>query len=176
MTNFIRILSGNVIVNVFKSDVVIWWAAIFCTSSSMFDKLSARSRLRCHNFREAISYLLTVSMHLQDSLSRFHRLGLHTIDLRGECVDSHPCVSRIPELLNCPCTEQSSQASSRTSCSIGLSLRFPRKLSQPVPLTRTHQSSSKPCSVSWKAHTWDITCCQQNSGFKLQFQNSFDDL
>ena len=29
MTNFTRMLSGNVIVNVFKSDAVIWWAAIF---------------------------------------------------------------------------------------------------------------------------------------------------
>ena len=28
-TNFIRVLTGNVIVNVFKSDAVIWWAAIF---------------------------------------------------------------------------------------------------------------------------------------------------
>ena len=39
MTNFIRMLTGNVIVNVFKSDAVIWWAAIFRTHSSMFDKL-----------------------------------------------------------------------------------------------------------------------------------------
>ena len=30
-TNFIRMLSGNVIVIVFKSDAVIWWAAIFRT-------------------------------------------------------------------------------------------------------------------------------------------------
>ena len=29
MRNFIRMLSGNEIVNVFKSDAVIWWAAIF---------------------------------------------------------------------------------------------------------------------------------------------------
>ena len=29
MTNFIRMLMRNVIVNVFKSDAVIWWAAIF---------------------------------------------------------------------------------------------------------------------------------------------------
>ena len=40
------------------------------------------SRLRRHNFREAISDLLTVTMHLQDALSRFHRPGLHKIDLR----------------------------------------------------------------------------------------------
>ena len=83
-TNFIRMLSGNVIVNVFRSDAVIWWAAIFCTPSSMLDKLlhlsksqgSAMRRLRSHDLRGAISNLLTVSMHLQDSLSRFHRPGL----------------------------------------------------------------------------------------------------
>ena len=37
MISFIRMLSGNVIV--IKSDAVIWWAAIFRTPSSMFDKL-----------------------------------------------------------------------------------------------------------------------------------------
>ena len=37
--NFIRIMMRNVFVNVFKSDAVIWWAAIFCTLSSMFNKL-----------------------------------------------------------------------------------------------------------------------------------------
>ena len=76
--------------NVFKSDAVIWWAAIFRTPSSMFDKLlhlsksqgSTMSRLRSHDLREAISNLLTVSMHLQDTLSRFHRPGLHKVDLR----------------------------------------------------------------------------------------------
>ena len=90
MTNIIPMLSGNVIVNVFKSDAVIWWAAIFRTTSSMFYKLlhlsksqgSAMSRLRSHDLREAISNLLTVSMHLQDTLSRFHRPGLHKVDLR----------------------------------------------------------------------------------------------
>ena len=35
------------------------------------------SRLRSHDLREAISNLLIVVMHLQDSLSRFHRPGLH---------------------------------------------------------------------------------------------------
>ena len=84
MTNFIRMLSGNVIVNVFKSDAVIWWAAIFRTPQPMLDKLlhlsksrsSAMSCLRSHDLRDAISNFLTVSMHLQDSLSRFHRPGL----------------------------------------------------------------------------------------------------
>ena len=40
MTNFTRMLTGNVIVNVLKSDAVIWWAAIFRTlPPSMFDNL-----------------------------------------------------------------------------------------------------------------------------------------
>ena len=39
VTNFIRMLMRNVFVKVFKSDAVIWWAAIFRTGSSIFDKL-----------------------------------------------------------------------------------------------------------------------------------------
>ena len=34
MTNFILVLTGNVIVNVFKSDAVIWWAAISRTRTT----------------------------------------------------------------------------------------------------------------------------------------------
>ena len=91
MTNIIRMLIRNVFVNVFVSDAVIWWAAIFRTPSSMFDKFlhlskskgSAMSRLRSHDLREAISNLLTVSMYFQESLSRFHRPGLHIVDLRA---------------------------------------------------------------------------------------------
>ena len=37
VTNFIRMLMRNVFVNVFKSDAVIWWAAIFCTNPSATD-------------------------------------------------------------------------------------------------------------------------------------------
>ena len=67
MTNFMRMLSGNVSVNVFKSDAVFWWAAIFRTPSSMFDKMlrlsklqgSAMSRVRSHNLLEAVSDLLS---------------------------------------------------------------------------------------------------------------------
>ena len=90
VTNFIRMLMRNVFVNVFKSDAVIWWAAIFRTSSSMFDKLLHLSKSesfsmscsRGHDLREAIGNLLTVVMNLQDTLSRFHRPGLHKVDLR----------------------------------------------------------------------------------------------
>ena len=37
---------------------------------------------RSCNFCEAVGNLLTVTMYLQDTLSRFHRPGLHRIDLR----------------------------------------------------------------------------------------------
>ena len=171
LSYFIRMLSGNVTVNVLKSGAVICWAAIFRSLSSMFDKLlhlsksqgSAMSRLRCHDLREAISNVLTVSMQLQDSLSRFHRPGLHKVDLRVNVASasargSHPCVSPIPELLNCLCTAQSSHAINCTFCSIGLSLRFPRKLHQSA---RIHQNSDKPCSASWRTHTRDTTCFHQ---------------
>ena len=90
VTNFIRMLMRNVLVNVFKSDAVIWWAAIFRTPSSMFDKLLhlsksesfAMSCSRSCNLCEAVSNLLTVTMYLQDTLSRFHRPGLHKENLR----------------------------------------------------------------------------------------------
>ena len=80
----------NVIVNLFKSDAVNWWAAIFRTPSSMFDKLlhlskSERFAMSCsrrHDLREAVGNLLTVTMYIQDTLSRFHRPGLHKVDLR----------------------------------------------------------------------------------------------
>ena len=39
------------------------------------------SRLRSHDLGEAISDLLTVTMYLQDSLSRLHCPSLHKIDL-----------------------------------------------------------------------------------------------
>ena len=67
MTNFIRMLMRNVFMNVCKSDAVIWWAAIFRTSSSMLDKLLHLSKSesfaiscsRHHDFREAVGNLLS---------------------------------------------------------------------------------------------------------------------
>ena len=109
MTNFIRVLTGNVIVNVFKSDAVIWWAGIFRTPSPMFDKLlhlsksqgSAMSRLRSRDLREAISDLLTVTMYLQDSLSRLHRPGLHKIDLGVHVASASTRTLAFHESQNC---------------------------------------------------------------------------
>ena len=54
--------------------------------SSMFDILlhlsQSKSCSRSCNLCEAVGNLLTVTMHLQDTLSRFHRPGLHEKDLR----------------------------------------------------------------------------------------------
>ena len=108
----------------------------------MFDKLlhlsksqvSAMSCLRSHDLREAISNLLAVSMHLQDTLSRFHRPGLHKVDVSTWRV-------RRPA-----------------------PLRFtnPRAAELSVPSARIHQNSDKPCSASWRTRTRDTTCFQQN--------------
>ena len=37
---------------------------------------------RRHDLREAVGNLLIVTMYLPDALSRFHRPGLHAVDLR----------------------------------------------------------------------------------------------
>ena len=37
--NFIRVMMGNVTVNVMETDAVFWWATIFCTPSSLYDKM-----------------------------------------------------------------------------------------------------------------------------------------
>ena len=123
---------------------------------SMFHKILPLSKTQCssmslrsHNFREAVSDLLTVTMHLQDALSRFRCPGLHEVDLRVHVT------STLRFTNPSACTRQSFQMSSCTCCSIGLSLRFPRKLRQPVPSTRIHPSSSKQCSASWKKRTQD---------------------
>ena len=163
----------NVFSNVFKSDAVIWWAAIFRTPLSMFDKLLhlsksesfAMSCARSCNLCEAIDNLFTVTMYLQDTLSRFHRPGLHKVDLRVHVASAstRTLASReSPELLSCLCTAQPFQVSTCTICSIGLSLRYTRKLHQPVPSARIHQNSDKPCSASWKTHIRDTSCFQQN--------------
>ena len=76
---------------------------------------------------------------------RFHRPSLHE-DLRvhvGECVDLLPCVSRIPELLSRPCTEQSSQGEQLHILLHWSLVAIPRKLHQPVPSTRTHRNSKQ---------------------------------
>ena len=88
--------------------------------------------------------MLTLTMYLQDTLSRFHRPECINRPScpRGECVDSHPCVSQIPEPLSSPYTAQSSQKSICTICSIGLLLRYPRMLYQPAPSPRIHQNQT----------------------------------
>ena len=162
MTKFFRMLSGKRDRERFQvrcSDLVgCSTKCCICQKSQG----SAMSRLRCHDLREAISDLLTVTMHLQDAVSRFHRPGLHKIDLGVHVASASTRTLAFHKSQSCPCAEQSSQVSSCTSCSIGLSLRYPRKLHRPVLSTRTHQNSDKPCSVSSKTHTRDTTCFQQN--------------
>ena len=46
MTNFIRMLMRNVFVNVFKSDAVIWWAAIFHASLIDVRQIAASVRVQ----------------------------------------------------------------------------------------------------------------------------------
>ena len=105
MTNFMSLSTANVIVNVMESDAVFWWAAIFRTASLMFGKTmhlsktqcSSMSSLRSHNFREAVSDLLTVTMHIQDALSRFHRPGLHEVDLCVHVASASTCTVSLHE-------------------------------------------------------------------------------
>ena len=135
MTDFIRVLTGKVIVNVFKSGAVIWLAAIFRTPSSMFDKLLhlsksqgfAMSCSRSCNLCEALGNLLTVTMYL----SRIVACP------RGEYVDWHP-LNPNSTIVTCEHLHNLLH---------WFSLRFPCKLHQPVPSVRIHQNSDKPC---WK--------------------------
>ena len=46
MANFIRMLMRNVFVNVFKSDAVIWWAAIFRTPFIDVRRIAAPVKVR----------------------------------------------------------------------------------------------------------------------------------
>ena len=171
MTSFIRMLMRNVFVNVFKSDAVIWWVAIFRTSSSMFDKLLylsesgsfAMSCSRRHDLCEAVGNLLTVTMNLQGTLSRFHCQGLHKADLRVHVRRLAPLRFTNPRAAELSIHSTIIQVSICTLCSIGLSLRYLRKLHQPAPSAGIHQNSDKPCSASWRTHARDTTCFQQNT-------------
>ena len=52
---------------------------------------STMSSLKSRNFREAVSDLLTVTMHLQNALPRFHRPDLHEVDLRVHVSSAPTC-------------------------------------------------------------------------------------
>ena len=161
MINFIRMLLGSVIVIVFKTDAVFWWAAIFRNPSSMFDKMlhlsksqgSAMSRSRSHDLREAVGNLLTVTMYLQDTLSRFvstwrgRRLApLRFTNPRAAELSVHRTIvpsEQLHVMLHWSLVAIPSQAPTNA-------------------INSDYQNSSKPCSVSWKRHTWDTTCFQQN--------------
>ena len=77
MTNFIRTLMRNVFVNVFKSDAVFWWAAIFRTlrlSLSLFLSLSCLV-LSCLFF----SCLVSLSLSLFLCLSLFLSVSVSVV-------------------------------------------------------------------------------------------------
>ena len=56
--NFIRMLMRNVFLNVFKSDAVNWWAAIFCTPIDV-RQISASVRVPelCDELLEELKFL-----------------------------------------------------------------------------------------------------------------------
>ena len=88
-----------------------WWAAIFRTSLPMFDKMPHLSKTQCssvsswrsQNFREAVCDLVTVTVHLQDALTKFHRPGVHEADLRVHVSSASTCTLALHEFQRC-CT------------------------------------------------------------------------
>ena len=79
MTDFIRMFSGNVIVNVFKSDAVIWCAAILRTPSSMFDKMLRLLKSQGSAMSRMIfvrQLLVARCDSLASSTNQCHQLGL----------------------------------------------------------------------------------------------------
>ena len=73
---------------------------------------STMSSLRSHNFREAVSDLLTVTMHLQDALSRFHCPSLHEVDFRVHVTSASTCTLSFHETQSC-CTVRAQDNSTR---------------------------------------------------------------
>ena len=59
VTNFIRMLMRNVFVNVFKSDAVIWWAAIFRTPLIDVRQITASVKVQelCDELLEELYFL-----------------------------------------------------------------------------------------------------------------------
>ena len=61
---------------------------------------SLMSSLRSHNFREAVSDLLTITMYLKDALSRFH-CPSQEVDLRVHVTSASTCSRALHELQRC---------------------------------------------------------------------------
>ena len=88
MTNFIRMLMRNVFVNVFQSDAVIWWAAIFRTPSSRFDKLLHLSKSE--------SFAMSCSRRCN-----LCEAGLHNVDLRVHVASASTCTLAFHKSQSC---------------------------------------------------------------------------
>ena len=59
------------------------------------------SSLRSHYFRETLSDFLTVTMHLQDALSKYHCPGLNEVDLRVHVTSASTCNLALHESQRC---------------------------------------------------------------------------
>ena len=75
---------------------------------------STMSNLRSHNFSEAVSDLLTVTMHLQDALSRFHCPGLHEVDFRVHVTSASTCTFSFHEAQRCCAVRAQDNSTRRT--------------------------------------------------------------
>ena len=187
MTNFMRMLSGNVSENVFKSDAVFWCAAIFRTPSSMFDKMlhlpksqgSAMSHSRSHNLREAVSDLLTVTMYLQGSLSKFHRASLHNVDLRVHVASASTRTLAFHEAQSCWNVRAQHNRPRRAAAHLAPlvsrcdSLASSTKQCHQLGFTRTQ--TNHVLLLGGRIHGIPRVF-RQNPSLKLQFQSNCDDL
>ena len=103
---------------------------------------------RSCNFCETADNLLTVTMHLQDALSRFHR-PVHVASASTRTLAFHKsqnCWAVRAQNNHC-------KVSICTICSIGLSLRCSGKLHQPTPSAWIHQLQQTMFCFLEDAHT-----------------------
>ena len=75
---------------------------------------STMSSLRSHNFSGAVSNLLTVTMHLQDALSRFHCPGLHEVDFCVHVTSASTCTLSFHEAQRCCAVRAQDNSTRRT--------------------------------------------------------------
>ena len=140
-------------------------------SSSMFDKFLHLSKSgsfaielleASRSLREAVGNLLIVTMYFQNSSSRFHRPGLRAVDLRVHVASASTRTLAFHKSHSCWAVRAQNNHSRwafAQSCSIGFSLRFRRKLHQPVPSARIYtRTQTDHVLSSWKTHGRDTTC------------------
>ena len=123
MTNFFRMLTRNVFVNVFKSDAVIWWAAIFRTRGRMGE---AWTRGEKKVFRGAWRESVTKKVRQQtQDVSYFPKNQTnHTLDhpevRKNEKLKACNAVQRFPDKEHKKCFRKFLEAQ-KTNCRSGSS-------------------------------------------------------